>query len=60
MPRIRAGGLRPPAIATPDDGHQTMLNRKLKTTLQEQQAELAARQAVIDAIDRTTARIEFA
>lgn len=60
MPRIRAGGQRPPAIATPDDGHQTMLNRKLKTTLQEQQAELAARQAVIDAIDRTTARIEFA
>ncbi len=60
MPRIRAGGQRPPAIATPDDGHQTMLNRKLKTTLQEQQAELAARQAVIDAIDRATARIDFA
>ena len=37
-----------------------MFNRKLKTTLQEQQAELAARQAVIDAIDRATARIEFA
>ena len=37
-----------------------MFNRKLKITLQEQQAELAARQAVIDAIDRATARIEFA
>ena len=59
-PSLLAGDRRSPAIATPDHGHPTMFNRKLKITLQEQQAELAACQAVIDAIDRATARIEFA
>ncbi|WP_245538438.1 hypothetical protein [Thauera phenylacetica] len=59
-PRIRTGGRQPPANARADDDHPTMFNRKLKTTLQERQAELVARQAVIDAIARATARIEFA
>ena len=36
-----------------------MFNTKLKHTLGEQAAQLAAQQAVIDAIDRSTARIEF-
>jgi len=37
-----------------------MFNRKLEIPLEEQRAELAGRQAVIDAIERATARIEFA
>ena len=36
-----------------------MFNTRLKHTLAEQAARLAAQQAVIDAIDRATARIEF-
>ena len=36
-----------------------MFNKKLKQTLSEQASRLAAQQAVIDAIDRSTARIEF-
>ncbi len=36
-----------------------MFNTRLKHTLGEQSAQLAAQQAVIDAIDRSTARIEF-
>jgi methyl-accepting chemotaxis protein len=36
-----------------------MFNQKLKRSLTEQAARLAAQQAVIDAIDRSTARIEF-
>ena len=36
-----------------------MFNSKLKQTLAEQSSQLAAQQAVIDAIDRSTARIEF-
>ena len=36
-----------------------MFNSKLKQTLAEQSSQLAAQHAVIDAIDRSTARIEF-
>ena len=36
-----------------------MFNNKLKNTIAEQTAQIARQQALIDAIDRSNARIEF-